>query len=71
MQNNFLNVIFYVLAASLGIAALITLIALGATIFAVVFTYVFIPLFIIALIRWLWLKYRFSKTGRIEYYDDK
>lgn len=71
MQNNFLNVIFYVLAASLGIAALITLIALGATIFAVIFTYVFIPLFIIALIRWLWLKYRFSKTGRIEYYDDK
>ncbi len=71
MQNNFLNMIFYVLAGSLGIAALVTLIALGATIFAVVFTYVFIPLLIIAVIRWLWLKYQLSKTGRIEYYDDK
>ncbi len=69
MQNNFLNMLIYVLAASIGIAALITLIALGATIFAVVFAYVFIPLLILAALRWLWLRYRFSKQGRIEYFD--
>ena len=70
MQNNFLNMLIYVLAASIGIAALITLIALGATIFAVVFAYVFIPLLILAALRWLWLKYGLSKQGRIEYFDN-
>lgn len=70
MQNNFLNMLIYVLAASIGIAALITLIALGATIFAVVFAYVFIPLLILAALRWLWLKYRLSKQGRIKYFDN-
>lgn len=68
MPVNFMSVLFYVLAAALGIAAVVTLIALGATIFAVVFTYVFIPLFLIAGARWLWLKYKLSKRGKIEYF---
>ena len=65
-----MSVLLYVLATALGIAAVVTLIALGATIFAVVFTYVFIPLFLIAGIRWLWLKHQFSKRGKIEYFRD-
>ena len=71
MRNDFLSLSFYVVAAAIGIAAVITIIALGATIFALAFVYVFIPLFIIAGVRWLWLKYQISKRGRIEYYDDR
>lgn len=71
MRNDFLSLLFYVVAAAIGIAAVITIIALGATIFALAFVYVFIPLFIIAGVRWLWLKYQISKRDRIEYYDDR
>ena len=71
MPTNFLTVFYYVLATALGIAFLVTAIAFSATVFAVVFAYVFIPLLIIAFIRWLWLKYQYNKQKRIFYYDDK
>ncbi len=71
MPANFLTVFYYVLAAALGISLLITVIAFSAAVFAVVFVYVFVPLMIVAAVRWLWLKYQYSKQGRITYYDDK
>lgn len=71
MPNNFLNTLSYIVAMSLGLAFVITAAIFGFTLFAVIFAYVFIPLFIIAVLRWLWLKYQFSKKGRITYNDDK
>ena len=70
MPNNFLNLLIYVVAASIGIAALITLIVLGATIFTVVFAYVFIPSFILAGLRWLWIRYYLAKHPKMEYFKD-
>lgn len=71
MPNNFLNTLSYIVAMSLGLAFVVTAAIFGFTLFAVIFTYVFIPLFIIAVLRWLWLKYQFFKRGRITYNDDK
>lgn len=71
MPANFLNVFYYVLAAALGIAFLVTVIAFSAAVFAVVFTYVFIPLFILAAGRWLWLKYKYNPNNRIPFDDCK
>ncbi len=71
MPDNFLNTLSYIVAMSLGIAFVATLAIFGFTLFVVVFTYVFIPLFLIALIRWLWLRYKFFKQGKISYHDDK
>ena len=68
MPANFLSVVYAVFAAAIAIALLVTLVIFGATIFAVAFVYIFIPLFIIASVRWLWLKY--NKTGRIEFFDN-
>lgn len=71
MPNNFLNTLSYIVAMSLGLAFIITAAIFGFTLFAIIFTYVFIPLFIIAVLRWLWLKYQFSKRSRITYRDDE
>lgn len=71
MPDNFLNTLSYIVAMSLGLAFIATLAIFGFTLFVVIFTYVFIPLFLIALIRWLWLRYKLSAQGRINYYDDK
>lgn len=71
MPDNFLNTLSYIVAMSLGLAFVITAAIFGFTLFAVIFTYIFIPLLIIAVLRWLWLKYQFSKKGRITYNDDK
>lgn len=70
MPANFLSVVYAVFAAAIVIALLVTLVIFGATIFAVAFVYIFIPLFIIASVRWLWLKYKYNKTGRIEFFDN-
>lgn len=71
MPNNFLNTLTYLVALSLGLAFVVTAIIFGFTLFAIIFTYIFIPLFIIALLRWLWLKYQISKKGQITYYDEQ
>ncbi len=73
MPVNYIQIVFSVLAAALGIALLITLVAFGATIFALAFVYVFIPLLIIATARWLWLKYRLKTQEKITYFppEDK
>ena len=70
MPVNYIQIVFSVLAAALGIALLITLVAFGATIFALAFVYIFIPLFIIAGLRWLWFKYKYSQKGRITFRDN-
>ena len=54
MPANFLSVVYAVFAAAIAVA----------------FVYIFIPLFIIASVRWLWLKYKYNKTGRIEFFDN-
>ena len=71
MPDNFLNTLSYIVAMSLGLAFIATLAIFGFTLFIVIFTYVFVHLFLIALIRWLWLKYKISKQTRITFYDDK
>ncbi len=70
MPANFITLLFYILAAAVGLAAMVTIIALGATIFALAFVYIFIPLFIIAGLRWLWFKYKYSQKGRITFRDN-
>lgn len=71
MPANFLSVLYYTLAVALGLALIVTLVAFGATIFALAFIYIFIPLFLVAFVRWLWLKYKFKKQGYIIYNDKK
>ena len=71
MPANFLSVLYYTLAVALGLALVVTLVAFGATIFALAFIYIFIPLFLVATIRWLWLKYKLKKQGYIIYNDKK
>lgn len=71
MPANFLTMVYYILGLALAIALLASIVAVGFTIFVVVFTYVFIPLLIIAGIRYLWIRWQLHKTGRITYYDEK
>lgn len=68
MPNNFLQTFYYAAALAFGIAIAATIFTLTITIFMAVFVYVFIPLFIIAGIRWAWLRYKYGST-RITYYD--
>ena len=55
-QNNFLSMLIYIFGIALTVALFATVIAFGATIFVLSFTYVFIPLLIIAFVRWVWYK---------------
>lgn len=71
MPNNFLQLLSYIFAISVSAAVIITLIAFSATIFVLAFTYIFIPLLIIAGVRWLWMKYRCRTQDRITFFNDK
>ena len=71
MPANFLTMVYYLLGLALVIALLASIVAVGFTIFVGVFTYVFIPLLIIAGIRYLWIRWQLRKTERITYYDEK
>lgn len=70
MPKNFLSVVAYVFAIAAGLALLITLIAFSATIFALAFIYIFVPLFIFAGIRYLWLRYKYRGYEKITFIDD-
>ena len=69
-QNNFLSMLIYIFGIALMVALFATVIAFGATIFVLSFTYVFIPLLIIACVRWVWYKIK-NKHESITYYDDR
>lgn len=69
-QNNFLSMLIYIFGIALTVALFATIIAFGATIFVLSFTYVFIPLLIIAFVRWVWYKIK-NKHESITYYDDR
>lgn len=69
-QNNFLSMLIYIFGIALMVALFATVIAFGATIFVLSFTYVFIPLLIIAFVRWVWYKIK-NKHESITYYDDR
>ncbi len=69
-QNNFLSMLIYIFGIALTVALFATVIAFGATIFVLSFTYVFIPLLIIAFVRWVWYKIK-NKHESITYYDDR
>lgn len=68
-NNSFMNVLIYIFGIALTVALFATVIAFGATIFILSFTYVFIPLLIIAFFRWLWLRFN-RKDERITFYRD-
>lgn len=69
-QNNFLSMLIYIFGIALTVALFATVIAFGATIFVLSFTYVFIPLLIIAFVRWVWYKIK-NKHESITYYDNR
>lgn len=71
MPKNFLQLLSYILAISVSAALIITIIAFSATIFILAFTYIFIPLLVIAGVRWLWMKYKCYNQDRITFFNDK
>lgn len=70
MPNNFLAMLYYILGVAFMAALVISIIAFTTTVFVLAFTYIFIPLLIIAGIRWLWLKFQ-NRSGKITFYNDK